>query len=161
VIRENSSKQKFVIRDNQFTIMAKEIKVIVKIQIPAGKATPAPPIGPALAQHGLNIAEFCQKFNAATQQMSGYTIPAEVTIYKDRSYTFKLKTPLASELLKKAAGIEKGSGVPNKTKVGKVTKAQLKEIAEKKMPDLNTTDVEQAMKIIAGTAKNMGIEVKE
>ena len=139
--------------------MAKEIKAIVKIQIPAGKATTAPPIGPALAQHGLNIAEFCQKFNVATQQMAGYTIPAEVTIYKDRSYTFKLKTPLASELLKKAAGIEKGSGVPNKTKVGKVTKAQLKEIAEKKMPDLNTTDVEQAMKIIAGTAKNMGIEV--
>ncbi|MGA2418169.1 MAG: 50S ribosomal protein L11 [Candidatus Staskawiczbacteria bacterium] len=139
--------------------MAKEIKAIVKIQIPAGKATPAPPIGPALAQHGLNIAEFCQKFNAATQQMSGYTIPAEVTIYKDRSYTFKLKTPLASELLKKAAGIEKGSGVPNKTKVGKVTKAQLKEIAEKKMPDLNTTDIEAAMKIIAGTARNMGIDI--
>jgi len=141
--------------------MAKEIKAIVKIHIPAGKATPAPPIGPALAQHGLNIAEFCQKFNAATQQMAGYIIPAEVTIYKDRSYTFKLKTPLASELLKKAAGIEKGSGVPNKTKVGKVTKAQLKEIAEKKMPDLNTKDIEQAMKIIAGTARNMGIEIKE
>ncbi|MFH1968405.1 MAG: 50S ribosomal protein L11 [bacterium] len=141
--------------------MAKEIKAVVKVNIPAGKATPAPPIGPALAQHGLNIAEFCQKFNAATQQMSGFKIPAEVTIYKDRSYDFKLKSPLASELLKKAAGIEKGSGVPNKTKVGKVTKAQLKEIAEKKLPDLNTTDIEQAMKIIAGTAKNMGIEIKE
>lgn len=141
--------------------MAKELKAIVKIQIPAGKATPAPPIGPALAQHGLNIAEFCQKFNAATQAMAGFTIPAEVTIYKDRSYTFKLKTPLASELLKKAAGVEKGSGEPNKKKVGKVTKAQLKEIAEKKMPDLNTTDIEAAMKIIAGTAKNMGIEVKD
>ena len=141
--------------------MAKQIKAIVKIQIPAGKATPAPPIGPALAQHGLNIAEFCQKFNAATQAMSGYTIPAEVTIFTDRSYTFKLKTPPASELLKKAAGIEKGSGVPNKTKVGKVTRDQLKEIAEKKMPDLNTTDIEQAMKIIAGTAKNMGIEIGE
>jgi large subunit ribosomal protein L11 len=141
--------------------MAKEIKAIVKIQIPAGKATPAPPIGPALAQHGLNIAEFCQKFNAATQQMAGYTIPAEVTIYKDRSYTFKLKTPPASELIKKAIGIEKGSGVPNKTKVGKITKAQLREVAEKKMPDLNTTDIEQAMKIIAGTAKNMGIDVKD
>jgi len=140
--------------------MAKVVKKI-KLQVPGGKATPAPPIGPALAQHGLNIAEFCQKFNAATHAMAGYTIPAEVTIFKDRSYTFKLKTPLASELLKKAAGIEKGSGVPNKTKVGKVTKAQLKEIAEKKMPDLNTADVEQAMKIIAGTAKNMGIEVKE
>lgn len=139
--------------------MAKEIKAIVKIQIPAGKATPAPPIGPALAQHGLNIAEFCQKFNAATQQMAGYKIPAEVTIYKDRSYTFKLKTPLAAELIKKAIGIEKGSGAPNKTKVGKITKAQLKEIAEKKMPDLNTTDIEQAIKIIAGTAKNMGVDV--
>lgn len=141
--------------------MAKEIKAIVKIQIPAGKATPAPPIGPALAQHGLNIAEFCQKFNAATQDKAGYTIPAEVTIYKDRSYVFVLKTPLASELIKKAIGIEKGSGVPNKTKVGKITKDQLKEIAEKKMPDLNTKDIEQAIKIIAGTAKNMGIEVKE
>ena len=142
-----------------FAIMAKEIKAIVKIQIPAGRATPAPPIGPALAQHGLNIAEFCQKFNAATQAMAGYTIPAEVTIFKDRSYTFKLKTPLAAELIKKAIGIEKGSGTPNKTKVGKITKAQLKEIAEKKMPDLNTKDIEQAIKIIAGTAKNMGIEV--
>lgn len=141
--------------------MAKEIKAVVKIQIPAGKATPAPPIGPALAQHGLNIAEFCQKFNAATQQMAGYKIPAEVTIYKDRSYTFKLKTPLAAELIKKAIGIEKGSGVPNKKKVGKITKAQLKEIAEKKMPDLNTTDIEQAIKIIAGTAKCMGVEVVE
>ena len=141
--------------------MAKEIKAIVKIQITAGKATPAPPIGPALAQHGLNIAEFCQKFNAATQQLAGYKIPAEVTIYKDRSYVFKLKTPLAAELIKKVIGIEKGSGVPNKTKVGKITKSQLKEIAEKKMPDLNTTDIEQAIKIIAGTAKNMGVEVKD
>ena len=140
--------------------MAKELKAIVKIQIPAGKATPAPPIGPALAQHGLNIAEFCQKFNAATQAMAGYTIPAEVTIYKDRTYTFIMKTPLAAELIRKAAGIEKGSGVPNKTKVGSITKAQLKEIAEKKMPDLNTADIEQAMKIIAGTAKNMGVEIK-
>jgi large subunit ribosomal protein L11 len=141
--------------------MAKEIKAIVKIHIPAGKATPAPPIGPALAQHGLNIAEFCQKFNAATQQMAGFTVPAEVTIYKDRSYVFKLRTPLASELIKKAIGIEKGSGAPNKTKVGKITKAQLAEIAKKKIPDLNTTDIEQAIKIIAGTAKNMGIEVKD
>ncbi len=141
--------------------MAKEIKAIVKIQIPAGKATPAPPIGPALAQHGLNIAEFCQKFNAATQDKAGFKIPAEVTIYKDRSYTFKLKTPPAAELIKKAIGIEKGSGVPNKTKVGKITKAQLREIAEKKLPDLNTKDIDQAIKIIAGTAKNMGIEIKE
>ena len=141
--------------------MAKELKAIVKIQIPAGKATPAPPIGPALAQHGLNIAEFCQKFNVATQQMAGFTIPAEVTIFKDRSYTFILKTPLASELIKKAIGIEKGSGAPNKTKVGKITKTQLKEIAEKKMPDLNTKDIDQAIKIIAGTAKNMGIDIKD
>lgn len=140
--------------------MAKEIKAVVKIQIQAGKANPAPPVGPALAQHGLNIAEFCQKFNEATKDQMGFIIPAEVTIYKDRSYTFTLKTPLASELLKKAAGIEKGSGEPNKKMVGKVTKAQLKEIAEKKLKDLNTTDIEQAMKIIAGTAKNMGIEVK-
>lgn len=140
--------------------MAKEIKAVVKVIIQAGKATPAPPIGPALAQHGLNIAEFCQKFNAATQAMAGFKIPAEVTIYKDRSYDFKLKTPLAAELIKKAAGVEKGSGVPNKTKVGKITRAQLKEIAEKKMPDLNTTDIEQAMKVIEGTARNMGIEVK-
>ncbi len=140
--------------------MAKEIKAVVKIQIPAGRATPAPPIGPALAQHGLNIAEFCQKFNAATQQMAGFTIPAQVTIYKDRSYDFILKTPVTSELIKKAAGVERGSGTPNKTKVGKITRAQLKEIAEKKMPDLNTTDIEQAMKIVEGTAKNTGIEVK-
>ena len=146
-------------KSNNF--MAKEIKAVVKIQIPAGKATPAPPIGPALAQHGLNIAEFCQKFNAATQQMAGFTIPAEVTIYKDRSYAFVMKTPPAAELIKKAIGIEKGSGAPNKTKVGKITKAQLREIAEKKMPDLNTTDIEQAIKIIAGTAKNMGVEIKE
>lgn len=141
--------------------MAKEIKAVVKVNISAGKATPAPPIGPALAQHGLNIAEFCQKFNAETQKMAGYTIPTEVTIYKDRTYTFKLKTPLASELIRKAAGIEKGSGTPNKTKAGKITKAQLKEIAEKKLPDLNTTDIEQAMKVIAGTARNMGVDVKD
>ncbi len=141
--------------------MAKEIKAVVKVQIQAGKANPAPPVGPALAQHGLNIAEFCQKFNEATKDKMGYTIPAEVTIYKDRSYTFKLKTPLASELIKKAAGVEKGSGEPNKKIVGKITKAQLREIAQMKLPDLNTTDIEQAMKIIAGTAKNSGIEVKD
>lgn len=141
--------------------MAKEIKAVVKVQIPAGKATPAPPIGPALAPHGLNIAEFCQKFNAATQDKAGFIIPAEVTIYKDRSFSFVMKTPLAAELIRKAIGIEKGSGTPNKTKVGKITKAQLKEIALKKMPDLNTTDIEQAIKIIAGTAKNMGVEVKD
>jgi large subunit ribosomal protein L11 len=139
--------------------MAKKIKAVVKVQIAAGKATPAPPIGPALAPHGLNIAEFCQKFNAATQAMAGFTIPAEVTIFEDRTFSFVLKTPVTSELIKKAIGIEKGSGAPNKTKVGKITKAQLKEIAEKKMPDLNTTDIEQAIKVVAGTAKNMGVDV--
>ncbi len=139
--------------------MAKEIKAVVKVQIAAGKATPAPPIGPALAPHGLNIAEFCQKFNAATQAMAGYTVPAEVTIYKDRSFSFVMKTPLAAELIRKAIGIEKGSGTPNKVKVGKITKAQLAEVAKKKMPDLNTTDLEQAIKIVAGTAKCMGVEV--
>lgn len=132
----------------------------MKVQIAAGKANPAPPIGPALAPHGLNIAEFCKAFNDATKDKMGYVIPAEVTIYKDRSFVFKLKTPLASQLLLKAAGVEKGSGEPNKKMVGKVTKAQVKEIAEMKLPDLNTTDIEQAMKIIMGTAKNMGIEVK-
>lgn len=141
--------------------MAKQIKAIVKVQIQAGKATPAPPVGPALAQHGLNIAEFCQKFNEATKDRAGFVIPAEIIIYADRSYTFKLKGPLSSDLLKKAAGIEKGSGEPNKKIVGKITKAQLKEIAQKKMEDLNTNDLEKAMKILSGTAKNMGIEIKE
>ena len=143
------------------TIMAKEIKAVVKVQIAAGKANPAPPVGPALAQHGLNIAEFCQKFNEATREKMGYVIPVVVTIYKDRSYEFQLKQPLASAMIKKAAGVEKGSGEPNKKRAGKITKAQLKEIAEQKMADLNTTDVEQAMKVIAGTAKNMGIEIKD
>lgn len=141
--------------------MAKKIKAVVKLQIQAAKANPAPPVGPALAQHGLNISEFCQKFNDATKNQAGFVIPVEVTIYTDRTYTFKLKKPPASELLKKAAGIEKGSGEPNKTKVAKITKAQLREIAEKKLEDLNTTDVEQAMKIIGGTARNMGIEIVE
>lgn len=141
--------------------MAKKIKAVVKLQIQATKANPAPPVGPALAQHGLNISEFCQKFNDATKNQAGFVIPVEVTIYTDRTYTFKLKKPPASELLKKAAGIEKGSGEPNKTKVAKITKAQLREIAEKKLEDLNTTDVEQAMKIIGGTARNMGIEIVE
>jgi len=140
--------------------MAKKIKVIVKLQIPAGKATPAPPVGPALAPHGLSLMEFCQKFNEATKNQVGSTIPAEVTIYEDRTYEFKLKTPPASELLKKAAGIEKGSGTPNKTKVGKITKEQLKKIAEQKMTDLNAEDIEAAMKIIEGTARQMGIEVE-
>jgi len=140
--------------------MAKKIKAVVKIQISAGAATPAPPVGPSLAPHGLNISEFCQKFNDATKSMMGYTIPAEVTIYEDRTYTFKLKQPPASELIKKAIGIEKGSGEPNKVKVGKITKAQIKEIAEKKMVDLNADNIEAAIKIIEGTARNMGVTVE-
>ena len=139
--------------------MAKKIKAIIKLQIPAGKATPAPPVGPSLAQHGLNISEFCQKFNDATKEQAGFTLPVEITVYENKTYDFKLKQPPASELLKKAAGIEKGSGIPNKTKVAKITRVQLKEIAKKKMPDLNTDDIEQAMKIIEGTAKQMGIEI--
>jgi large subunit ribosomal protein L11 len=140
--------------------MAKKIKAIVKIQIPAGQATPAPPVGPALAPQGLNLGEFCAKFNELTKNQMGSTIPTEVTIYEDRTYDLKMKTPPASELLKKAAGIEKGSGTPNKTKVAKITKAQLKKIAEQKMPDLNADNLESAMKIIEGTARNMGIEIE-
>jgi len=139
----------------------KKVKAIVKIQIPAGKATPAPPVGQILAPHGINLSDFCQKFNDATKNSQGFVIPVEVTIFEDRSYSFILKQPPAAELLKKAAGIEKGSGTPNKTKVGKVTKAQLKEIAEKKMPDLNADNIEQAMKIIEGTARSLGIEIEK
>ena len=139
----------------------KPIKTVLKLQIEAGKANPAPPIGPALGQHGVNIQDFCKKFNDATKEMIGDVVPAEITIYEDRTFDFKLKTPPASALLKKAAGIEKGSGDPLKTKVGKVTKADLRAIAERKMIDLNAYDVEAAMRIIAGTAKNMGIEVIE
>lgn len=139
----------------------KKIKAKVKLQIPAGQATPAPPVGPILAQHGINISEFCQKFNDSTRDKTGYTIPVEITIYEDRSYEFKLKEPPASELLKKAAGIEKGSGEPNRRKVASITKDQLKEIAKRKMKDLNTTNIEKAMKIIEGTAKSMGIEIKD
>lgn len=140
--------------------MPKKIKTIIKLQIGGGQATPAPPVGPALAPHGLNLMEFCQKFNEATKNQVGSTIPTEITIFGDKTYEFKLKSPPTSELLKKAAGIEKGSGMPNKTKVGKITRAQLKEIAEKKMTDLNTEDIEAAEKIIMGTAKQMGIEVE-
>jgi large subunit ribosomal protein L11 len=139
----------------------KKIKAIIKLQIPGGKATPAPPVGPALAPQGLNLSEFCQKFNDATKNQQGFTIPVEITIYEDRTYTFVTKQPPASELLKKVAGIEKGSGEPNKTKVAKITRDQLRKIAEQKMADLNTDDVEQAMKIIEGTAKNMGIAVED
>ncbi len=141
------------------TNMAKKIVKIVKLHVQAGKATPAPPIGPALAQHGVNIASFCQQFNDATKDKMGFTIPVEVTVFEDRSFVFKLKTPVTSELIKKAVGIEKGSGEPNKRKVGKITKAQLKEIAEKKLPDLNTTDLDQATKIVEGTAKGLGLDI--
>jgi len=141
--------------------MPKPVKTVLKLQIPAGKATPAPPIGPALGQHGINIGDFVKQFNDATKDMTGDVVPAEITVYEDRSFSFVLKTPPASALLKKAAGIEKGSGEAAKKKVGRVTKDDLRAIAEKKMPDLNTDNVEAAMKIIAGTAKNMGIEVAE
>jgi len=138
----------------------KPIKTIIKLQLPAGAANPAPPVGTALGPHGVNIGLFCQQFNEATKAMAGDIIPAEITIYEDRSFDFKLKTPPASALLKKAAGIEKGSAEPHKTKVGKVTRAQIREIAERKMADLNTDSLEAAEKIIEGTAKNMGITVE-
>lgn len=140
--------------------MAKKIKVQIKLQIPAGKANPAPPVGPALGQHGLNIAEFCAQFNDRTKEMFGSVIPVIITVYEDRTYTFILKTPPASELIKKAAGIEKGSGKPLQQKAGKITREQLKEIAMKKLPDLNTTNLEAAMKTIEGTARQMGVEIK-
>ncbi len=139
--------------------MAKKIKTIIKLQIKAGQANPAPPVGPALGQHGLDIQKFCSQFNETTKDKMGDIIPVEITVYEDRTFAFKLKTPPASDLLKKAAGIEKGSGDPKKTKAGKVTRAQIRQIAEKKMPDLNANDVEAAMKIIEGTARNMGIEI--
>lgn len=139
--------------------MPKPIKTIIKLQIPAGKANPAPPIGPALGQHGLNIQDFCSKFNEMTKDKGDGIIPAEITVYEDRTFDFILKTPPAAELLKKMARVEKGSGEPNKKKVGKVTEAQIEEIAKIKMPDLNANDLEQAKKIVAGTARSMGIEV--
>jgi len=140
--------------------MPKPIKTIIKLQIPAGQANPAPPIGPALGQHGLNIQDFCSKFNEATKDKAGDIIPVEITVYEDRTFDFKLKTPPAAELLKKAASLEKGSGEPQKKKVGKVTKEQVRQIAEKKMVDLNAYSIEQAEKIVEGTARSMGIEVK-
>ncbi len=140
--------------------MAKKILTNIKLQIQAGQANPAPPIGPALGQHGLNIQDFCIKFNEATKDKKGDIVPVEITVYEDRTFDFKLKTPPASDLLRKAAGIKKGSGEPHKKKVGKVTKQQIKEIAEKKMPDLNAFDLEQAEKIVEGTARSMGIDVK-
>jgi large subunit ribosomal protein L11 len=139
----------------------KEVIAQVKLQIPAGKANPAPPVGPALGPHGINIMEFCKAFNAQTQALGDTLIPAVLTVYKDRSFSFITKTPPASELLKKAAGIIKGSGTPNKDKVGKVSSAQIREIAEKKLPDLNAYSVDKAMDIIRGTARSMGIEILE
>ena len=141
--------------------MAKPIKTVIKLQLDAGKANPAPPVGTALGPHGVNIQDFCKQFNEATKDMTGDVVPAEITIYEDRSFIFKLKTPPASPLLRKAAGVEKGSGEPHKTKVGKVTKADVRAIAERKMADLNTNDIDAAEKIIAGTARSMGIEVIE
>jgi large subunit ribosomal protein L11 len=139
----------------------KEVMAMVKLQVQAGKANPAPPIGPALGPHGINIMDFCKAFNAQTQALGDTIIPAVLTIYKDRSFSFILKTPPASELIKKAAGIIKGSGTPNKEKVGKITMDQIREIASTKMPDLNAIDVEHAMETIKGTAKSMGVEVQE
>ena len=139
--------------------MAKKVTGYIKLQIPAGKATPAPPVGPALGQHGVNIVEFTKQFNAQTADKGDVIIPVVITVYADRSFTFITKTPPAAVLIKKAAGIQKASGEPNKKKVAKITKAQVKEIAEMKMPDLNAASVEAAMSMIAGTARSMGVEV--
>lgn len=141
--------------------MAKKVKTILKLQVPAGKANPAPPVGPALGQHGLPIMEFVNAFNAQTSAMGDTIIPVEITVYEDRTFTFITKTPPASDFLKKAAKVAKGSGVPNRDKVGQVTKAQVREIAEKKMPDLNARDIGAAIKIIEGSARSMGLKVVE
>ena len=141
--------------------MAKKITGMIKLQLPAGKATPAPPVGPALGQHGVNIMGFCKEFNAKTADQAGMIIPVVITVYQDRSFSFILKTPPAAVLLKKVAGIESGSGVPNRTKVATVSMAKVREIAELKMPDLNAASVEAAMSMIAGTARSMGIVVEE
>ena len=141
--------------------MAKKVTGIVRLQIPAGQANPAPPVGPALGQQGVNIMAFCKEFNSRTQKQAGMVIPVVITVYQDKSFTFITKSPPAASLLKKAAGIAKGSGVPNRDKVGKVTKAQLLEIAKTKTEDLNAFDMDQAIKMVAGTARSMGIEVVE
>jgi large subunit ribosomal protein L11 len=138
----------------------KKVSAVIKLQIKAGQATPAPPIGPALGQHGVNIMEFCKAYNAQTEAQRGNVIPVEITVYEDRSFTFVTKTPPAAELIKKAAGVPKGSGEPHKTKVGRLSAAQVREIAQAKLEDLNANDVEQASKIIAGTARSMGITVE-
>jgi len=139
--------------------MAKKVITQIKLQIPAGKANPSPPVGPALGQHGVNIMEFCKAFNSKTQHQEGLIIPVVITVYADRSFTFITKTPPAPVLLKKAAGLVKGSGEPNKNKVGKVTPAQVREIAQTKLPDLNANDIDAAIRIIEGTARSMGIEI--
>src|SRR5881296_899705 len=140
--------------------MAKKIRALIKLQIQAGQATPAPPVGPALGQHGVNIMDFCKQYNAATDSQRGNVIPVEITIYEDRPFTFITKTPPAAQLILKAAGVEKGSGTPHTVKVGSVTRDQVREIAQTKMPDLNANDLDAAEKIVAGTARSMGIEVK-
>lgn len=141
--------------------MAKKVLAVVKIEIPAGKASPAPPIGPALAQHGINLMQFCKDYNARTSSRMGEIVPAEITVYQDSSFSFVLKTPPTAFLLKKAAGIEKGSAEPNREKVATISRSQLKEIAEIKMPDLNALDIEGAMRQVAGTARNMGILISD
>ena len=140
--------------------MAKRIKKVIKLHIAAGQATPAPPVGPALAQHGVNIGEFIKQFNEATREKQGFKLPTDITVYEDRTFTLKLHEPPASALIKKTLGIEKGSGTPNKETVATISKTQLKEVAVKKMDDLNTKDVDKAMKTVAGTAKSMGIKVE-
>jgi len=141
--------------------MAKEVSTIIKLQIPAGQANPAPPVGPALGQHGVNIMDFCKAFNAQTQQEGGTIIPVEITVYEDRSFDFITKTPPAAVLIKEACGIKKGSGVPHMEKVATISKEQIRQIAERKMPDLNANDIEAASKIIAGTARSMGVDVED
>ncbi len=141
--------------------MAKKVVALIKLAINAGKANPAPPIGPALGQHGVNIMMFCKEYNAKTADQVGMIIPVEISVYEDRSFTFVLKTPPASVLIRKAAGVDKGSGQPNKTIVGSISQAQLREIAQTKLPDLNANDIDAAMKIIAGTARNMGVKVTD
>lgn len=141
--------------------MAKKVVAIVKLAITAGKANPAPPIGPALGQHGVNIMAFCKEYNAKTADQVGMVVPVEISVYEDRSFTFILKTPPASVLIRKMAGIERGSGEPNRKKVGSITRAQLREIAQNKMPDLNANDIDAAMNIVEGTARNMGVAIKD
>lgn len=141
--------------------MAKKVTGMIKLQLPAGKATPAPPVGPALGQHGVNIMGFCKEFNAKTANQAGLIIPVVITVYQDRSFSFILKTPPAAVLIKKELGLESGSGVPNRTKVGSLTQDQLRKIAETKMPDLNAANIESAMRMIAGTARSMGVTVEE